>query len=1719
MIPLAAFSQSAAISGSIFSDNRESDIRAGGVTIDIQLTNAFWSFNLGSDSEATKGLIEGFAGDENWDVVKAALDYTHITRRSGTAAQIILPAVPAYFLAGDETITLTIPTVSLLLATSSIDAKPEILIENEPASIAVSGSIQDGTTDTEVDIRTASSTIILTVSGDVWNANVGSNNPVTAALVNGIAGSTSWNDNVVTTILGSNNGATNVSRSGNVVTIDIPASQDYNIIANDNITINVPNQVLNYTLSGTVTGNPGLVVYPAEGSASINDPGLTESNLDGATLTLTLTEAEFKNPTLAVSNFTHNGPGVISIDAVTYVNRTTATITLGLNGNLENDVDNFQITVNATELDINTSLTTNGIGIVSEFTPVITNVTIEQDTYGIGDQVTVLISVEDDGGNEFTYYDGTVANKQLESLERVSSTSYSGLFTVQQGDQSYTASQLIPVSNLQLAFQTAQSSPYSGNISNGTVIDAARPVINYMQAPSGVKKVGDLVDIIVSADGAGYTAVDLQTRVNNVPLSNANVSFIELGSGVYILRYMVAEGDDDVSPGSLTASLQLEDAAGNLSLVKTSFTSNTTTIDANSPKVTSISVDDGVYNIGDVIEVDIVADGSNYSATNETTINGVPLSSSAVTFSNVSGNQYRLLYTIRSVDPEVLPGNLVVVVSLRDAAGNIGQPYSDVEPNSLAIYTALPSAVLSGTQTICEGNEAILNVSLTGRSPWKIYLNDGSGNTEYANVSASPFEIAVDPLVTTNYTIDSVVDVNGTMNNGTGTARITVRQSTAVEITNLNSTYFVEAEPFVLQGSPPGGVFSGPGVNSAQGIFDPAAADTIDSPHTLYYTYTNIYGCVSVDSALVFVLGARGDLFIPKDIYCNSDDPFTVSGSNVAEVIGTFKLYSSDGQDIPVINDNGDNTATIDPAVLTEGDYYVTYQYFDQILFELTEEFSVEAPEAPEILIPDRDEYCQNEEPFLLGSSVASAVFEGPGVSGTVEDGFIFDPRAASAGELNLTLTNTSANGCVSSSSKTISLLAVPEINFTVDRLCVSSRDTVFFTNTTANKSLFKSWYWEFGDPESGVADTSTQVAPWHLYKEAGSRDITLIGETNSGCVDTLERTIDFGDNPTGSFSWDNECFSEGIEITFTSEMQSINEFDSYEWTIIDPDIGNITKNGPVIEHTFDNMYSYTIRLYAETVIGCSKTVERKLNLKPTFEITPEDNYTENFTGGNGWWSAEQADTSDHLSWKYDEVSFSNMNGQKSYGWYTDLPQSPLHEYSWVKSPCYDLSATDRPMIAMDIYQSLERNVEGVILQATRDGGNTWESVGKVNSGLNWYNSGEILLRPGGDSVGWTGNDPFQADEGWVNARHDLGSFAGEKTVQFRVAFSTDNSSEEEMREGFAFDDVMIANKTRKVLIEHFTNTSSSDTREPSGEINSIYNTNYEDAVKLEYHTSFPGSDPFNAHNSAVPATRAFYYGVTSVPYVLLDGAYTEDLSFDYSPARLAGSDVSRQSLIDATFDIEIDAVYLQNRVEVEVIVSALENLNPAERIIQVVVYEKLISDVPTANGATNFLNVVKTMLPNSAGTAVFDGWFRDQTRVYQFSWDFDNVYDPEMIRVAAFIQNDDTREVYQVTADDTTNLTTSSRDLQLQAPDINLYPNPASDQLFIHINAGETQPQNYKIEMLDQMGRTVMTETLFQSYSAQAIDIHSLARGVYFVRVIDERGLVLRTEKVVVVR
>ncbi len=1348
--------------------------------------------------------------------------------------------------------------------------------------------------------------------------------------------------------------------------------------------------------------------------------------------------------------------------------------------------------------------------------PVITDVTILNQPMKIGDVVTANISTADDGGITYSLVSGTIGGYTLGNLIRVTSTTYSATFTIIAGGTSYTAGQAIPVANLVLTDGTLQSAPFAKSITqNNDPIDAKAPVINLVSVLSGNKKVGDQVVLFISADGTGYS-INPASELNGIPVTASNMSFQEVGSGNYTLSYTVQEGDNDVAAGGLQASIILNDQVGNASSPVTTVQNvNQLTIDAHSPVVQQMQVPAGDIGPGGIVNITIHADGTGYTATNLTTINGISLSSSRVTFSEQSGGLYTLSYTVAEGDNPVSRGGLQVRVYLRDAAGNIGGPWSNLDPNSLLIYTARPTATISGTQSICNGDIATLTVSLTGKSPWSFKLFNGSTTNDYTDINTASYQIIITPTTTTTFTVTEVTDVNGVTNTGSGSAKVTVNARTDVQIINLAAAYNILDPPVLLEASISGGTFSGPGVNSSTGYFDPAVADTTNSPHTIFYTYTNPSGCVSKDSAMVFVLGAKGDIFIPKTVYCDFNDPFSVTAVNGTGTTGSFKLLDSAGDEVTGLTDNGNNTAQVNPQVLAVGNYTVVYEYVDIIPLSLTKDFLVETVSQPTILTPTASEYCQNAPTVALTSNISTAVFQGPGVTGTVGDGFFFNPSGANVGSNIITATSSSAHGCSKSVSDTIKINFAPNVDFSVDKMCISTQDTISFANATVNKDMVSGWSWNFGDPTSGTKNTSLMEEPEHVFMTGGIHTIRLIGETTQGCADTLSKAIQFHTRPVGSFAWASECFNEGAPTLFISQMKSTEPITKYEWTFVNSG-GNITKNNnDSVYYTFNSIDNYTVRLYTETSGGCGDTAERVISLKPVIDLKTTFPYTQDFNSDNGFWTTDMADTSGYNSWDYSAVDYSHAGSNQTPAWHIVPPGNPVSEQSYIISPCFDFSSVEKPMITMDIYKSLEGGNEGVVLQAKSDSSLKWRNVGMPGDGINWYDSDQIGWMPAGQDTGWTGNSYTGTGSGWINARHDLDFLSGKTNVQFRLFYGSPHTAAGE--EGFAFDNMKISSRTRNVLLEHFTNSSSSKSKTVDAEVNPLYNRFFDDVVKLEYHTEFPGNDPLNLLNPAMPATRVLFYGITTVPFSVLDGGTDNSLRFDYISSSLAAKDIKLQSLEDPEFNIDLKVTYGDNQLDADVTVTAQKELPQEERIIQVVIFEKLINNVNTINGESSFLNVTKDMLPNAAGTAVFDSWNKGQSLQYQYHWNYQNVFNADMVRVAAFIQSDISQEVYQAVTNDTSKITTGVKEIRLAGPGISIYPNPASDILNVRIS-----PENHEkciVEILDLSGRIVISEPMYENESEKQLGLNALNKGLYFVRVRNSRGTTWSVTKLVVMK
>lgn len=89
-------------------------------------------------------------------------------------------------------------------------------------------------------------------------------------------------------------------------------------------------------------------------------------------------------------------------------------------------------------------------------------------------------------------------------------------------------------------------------------------------------------------------------------------------------------------------------------------------------------------------------------------------------------------------------------------------------------FYPLPSAVVSGSTTIIQGQSAVVSVAFTGTPPYRIRFTDGIHYTMREGIMTNTWDTLVSPMTTTTYHVEYVYDGHGCGDLGTGTATVTV---------------------------------------------------------------------------------------------------------------------------------------------------------------------------------------------------------------------------------------------------------------------------------------------------------------------------------------------------------------------------------------------------------------------------------------------------------------------------------------------------------------------------------------------------------------------------------------------------------------------------------------------------------------------------------------------------------------------------------------------------------------------------------------------------------------------------------------------------------------------------------------------------------------------------------------------------------------------------------
>ncbi|MCK4920795.1 MAG: hypothetical protein KAS71_07105, partial [Bacteroidales bacterium] len=260
-------------------------VRAGGETLVLTLTNDTWATAMGTDDIVTTELLAGISGDQSWDLL--TIDFNDVVLTDANTVTITIPAEKAlsYFIGANETVSISIPAISSANTNYEIIPVPaNFQIINEATTVAVSGTMTAATT--ENDIVAGGKNIILDLTGDIWHANIDTDEATADLLYNGISGG-EWDTEVTANLT-----TAHISRDSDTrVTITLPSIGSYNIYADETVTISVDAGVLQSTTTD-ISGSSLTVTHdPLTATLTGSILGVNESAVraGGETLVLTLT--------------------------------------------------------------------------------------------------------------------------------------------------------------------------------------------------------------------------------------------------------------------------------------------------------------------------------------------------------------------------------------------------------------------------------------------------------------------------------------------------------------------------------------------------------------------------------------------------------------------------------------------------------------------------------------------------------------------------------------------------------------------------------------------------------------------------------------------------------------------------------------------------------------------------------------------------------------------------------------------------------------------------------------------------------------------------------------------------------------------------------------------------------------------------------------------------------------------------------------------------------------------------------------------------------------------------------------------------------------------------------------------------------------------------------------------------------------------------------------
>jgi len=180
------------------------------------------------------------------------------------------------------------------------------------------------------------------------------------------------------------------------------------------------------------------------------------------------------------------------------------------------------------------------------------------------------------------------------------------------------------------------------------------------------------------------------------------------------------------------------------------------------------------------------------------------------------------------------------------------------------------------------------------------------------------------------------------------------------------------------------------------------------------------------------------------------------------------------------------------------------------------------------------------------------------------------------------------ADSCSSYIEHTIPSTPGPVANFFYSSATCSNQP-VFFTDISQlnGGSVILTWLWNFDDPTSGTANSSTLQNPVHTFTTAGTYDVLLTVTNIENCVDTIYKQVVISEQPTAAFAADTACLGSPTSFTDQSVANS-GSIITWDWDFGDGSPHQFVANP---QHTYAFSGTYQVTLTVTNSTSCSKSI------------------------------------------------------------------------------------------------------------------------------------------------------------------------------------------------------------------------------------------------------------------------------------------------------------------------------------------------------------------------------------------------------------------------------------------------------------------------------------------------------------------------------------------------